>query len=154
MSNFFLQASLSNKIYIIPSKTSYPNTHKGCLQNKNRSYFVFPRQGVGGRAAKIELSRKSRKWAIFLLFHGKKSLIFRGFWDKGWGGGRQFCSYLEKTKYERFFFASIPNVGIRLVEAAVVKKNVDQVGCLNFKKNQRLFCIQIKSKSRNLLEYI
>ena len=94
---------------------------------KNRSYFVFSRQGVGGRAAKMELSRKSRKWAIFLLFQGKKSLIFRGFWDKGWGGGRQFCSCLEKTKYERFLFCKHPlvlsNTFLRTLNRATILFN-------------------------------
>ena len=79
------------------------NWTKGCLQKKNRSYFVFSRQGGGGRAAKMELSRKSRKWAIFLLFQGEKSLIFRGFWDKGGGEGASFAVVSKRQNMSNFF---------------------------------------------------
>ena len=46
---------------------------------------------------------------FFFYFKGKIA-HFLGFRDKGWGAERQFCSCLEKTEYERFFFATIPEL--------------------------------------------
>ena len=76
---------------------------RDACKKKNRSYFVFSRQGVGVRAAKIELSRKSRKWAIVLLFQGKNR-SFLGFSRQRGGGGAAFFDCLVETKYERFLF--------------------------------------------------
>ena len=86
------------------------------MQNKNRAYFVFSRQRVGGGAAKSRLSSNPLKSAI--LLH-EKSAHYQKFEDnfrvqKGWGGG-DFGIVSRRQNMRDFYFARIPNLRHALV---------------------------------------
>ena len=78
---------------------------KGCLQNKNRSCYVFSRQLQNCRPLPHPLSQTP----INMSCSNKKLLIFGIFETIQFWPSSPPHPCLEKTKYERFFFASIPN---------------------------------------------
>ena len=77
-------------------------------KKKSLIFCLFETWGGGGGGKNRIVSNIPKNERFFCYFWKKKIAHFFRFSRQRWGGGRQFFSCLEKTKYERFFFCKHP----------------------------------------------
>ena len=78
------------------------------LAKKNRSYFVFLRQGWGGGRQKLNCLENHDYERFSLLFQGKNCSFLEVFETKGGGEGGNFAVVSKRQNMSDFYFASIP----------------------------------------------